>query len=347
MEIGSLVANAGTPLMWTGCFMLTIGNYLIGLMEYRIITRGHTWPKTTWNPMILANYASMAAGVGLLYAAEPILKKVADRPFELGLCFIVSAWVATYLLTVLVEWPFVAKAAGLRIAWKSLKISFWVQAISYTMLILIVHLTGSVSALTGLRNVPASEIKTVAGWVYYMDRETSDMHRVRLDGSSTEFVARFEYKPDPNWSRVTVEPSPEADHARVIFRSSQRQVILKDVGSADQSAPVDKRDDQGFAILGNDTFGRMATRKFRSYPNAYAGYWPREGLVVDDDRYALETPFLPMPWRNVIVLPDGKVVAQFGDVIVLIDHERGHVAHLALGQGGDVLIDKAKPDGQN
>ncbi len=320
--------------------MLLFGNFILAHFEHWLIKRKHGPSLTVWNPMIPANYTSMFSGIGLLYIIQPYLGAVYDEPFRYGLYVIGGLWLSTYLVTVLIEWPFVAKTAGLGLGKRSLTTTIWVQGVSNLGLILMVHLLGSVSALTGLRQVEPGEIKTVSGWVYYLASEGGDVYRARLDGSTVEVVKSFDSEEGSSWTRITIEPTGKGDRARLLFRESTDATVVDDnVGSAAQAAPVEYWLSEDVANLGNLTSGFDSTRKFRDDPVVYAGFWPREGLVINGDRYALETPFLDLQWRSPIVLPDGKVVAQFGETIVLIDHEQGTVAQLALGTGGDVLLD--------
>ena len=220
-----------------------------------------------------------------------------------------------------------------------------VQAYSYSILVLIVHLLGSVSALTGLREVEIGDISTVSGWLYFIDDHVGEVRRIRLDGSKLEVVADLEYKPSPNHNRVLIEPSEDGEIASVAFHdlTGETRLVMKKVGAAKQAAPVELRDDKGVAIYGNVTFGPYSTRRFVKAPHVRTGFWAREGLTINGNCYALETPFMAEVWRNLVVLPDGKVIAQFGEAVFLIDHERGKVAHLVHGTGGDVLIDLEEP----
>lgn len=335
----SLVANAGTPLMWAGFLQLVVGNYLLGIFEAWLISRklGQTCPA---GPMIFANYLSMMAGMFVIYNARPLQKLIEGDPFRWGPMVIVGLLILAWVITVLLEWPFVSKTAELPFGLKSLSLSIRVQTISYTGLIGLSYFLGSVSALTNLRHAEPAEIKTVEGWVYFMSSEKKEIRRVRLDGSRSEMVAKIT-PPTGYFVRVTVEPTSNGDRARLLVRSMNELVeVAKHVGEAKQAAPVERRLDGGAAMLGNLTFSIYSNRSFSPVPPVYVGYWSREGIMIAGRRYALETPVAAAAWRSAVILPDGKVVAQFGDAIVLIDHERGLAAKLGQGIGGDVLIDR-------
>jgi hypothetical protein len=340
MGSGSLVANAGTPLMWGSFFMLLFGNLLIAQLEHRLITGNWTKSSLAWTPTIPANYISMLAGIVALYFAAPIFEPIYRQPLKYGLAFVVGAWLLAYLITVIIELPFVAKTAGIKIGAKAIRTTLGVHLISYGILILIVHFLGSISALTGLRQVELHSMETDPGWIYYLDAEKA-ICRIRLDGTNKQAIKSAAFSDPIGWTRVTVEPTEKGDCARLLLRNTQSATVVIDenVGAANRTAPVETFTADGFAELGNLTFAHFSTRKFISGASVYAGFWPREGLVIGDSRFALETPFIAMSWRSPVVLPDGKVVAQFGDAIYLIDPSKGKVAFLVRGSGGDVLLD--------
>lgn len=81
--IVELLANAGTPLIWAGCFMLICGNWLIGHIESKLLGR-QLMQKFSSGWIIAGNYVSMAVGFGILWAAGPIHARVALDPFDWG-----------------------------------------------------------------------------------------------------------------------------------------------------------------------------------------------------------------------------------------------------------------------
>lgn len=334
----SLVANMGTPLMWAGFLQLVVGNYFLGLFEARLISR-KLGKECRVDHMIAANYISMMAGMFVIYNARPIQNLIERDPLRWGPIVMIGMLVFAWVVTVFIEGPFIAKTAELPFGLKSLKLSVRIQTVSYLGLIALSLLLGSVSALTGLRSADPRDVKTVGGWVYYLSTDMKSVHRVRLDGSKSELVAKVE-PPKGYWVRVTVEPTSNGDRARLLLRSMTDLVeVDKRVGEASQAAPVERRH-EGVAMLGNLTFSIYSNRSFSSVPPVYAGYWAREGIEIGGRRYAFETSLASAVWRSVVVLPDGKVVAQFGHAMMLVDHERGVAAKLAEGIGGDVLIDR-------
>ena len=101
----SAVADVGTPLVWGGGFHLFLGNAIIGLLEGSLLARVFCLPKrrcVLW--LILANYLS--AWIGMMLASHLFEKYATDIYTGLRVTWLLVA--LTYLLTLVVEWPFVA-----------------------------------------------------------------------------------------------------------------------------------------------------------------------------------------------------------------------------------------------
>lgn len=334
------VANAGTPLMWAGCFQLIFGNYLLGVCEAWLISRWTRKPCSSL-PMVIANYASMIVGIFIATASGPLQPEVARDPFRLALPTIGLFMAVAFVATIFVEWPFVAHTVSESVNAKTLAMSAGIQTASYLVLVLLTVTIGSISAVTALRPVEIEEISTVEGWLYYGSFDGKTVFRTRLDGSVSERILHFEEARDDN-SRVTVEPDALGEGAELWWKSRRdlKSERLQKVGSSNQVAAGERLQD-GRLNLGNLTFGPYSTRSFVESPTVHAGFWAREGLRIDGKTYALETPICALAWRSAVVLPDGKAVAQFGNAIFLIDPQTRQVAKIVEGVGGDVLLDKA------
>jgi len=127
-------ADAGTPLMWAGMFHLMLGNALIGVGEGFLLAWLFSVPrrKGVW-VMIFANYTS--AWLGGLFARGAIVQAL---PMDLN-----NGWrwfwcmvVVTYVMTLMIEWPFVAWCLRGKQDWleRSLSASLVVQSSSYVVL---------------------------------------------------------------------------------------------------------------------------------------------------------------------------------------------------------------------
>jgi hypothetical protein len=78
------------------------------------------------------------------------------------------------------------------------------------------------------------------------------------------------------------------------------------------------------------------------------GFWPIEGMTVENNQgkgryhFAWETLFSQWTMRNVIQLPDEKVIFQLGeDQICVLDPETRRIALLARGRGPTLVL---RPD---
>ncbi len=327
-----LLANAGTPLMWAGMFTLLAGNFCLGGIEAWLLSK---FLKRTIRPgaLILANYFTLLVGYGLLTLAAPLLEPVQRDPIRLGLSVFLGLMVIAWVFTVLLEWPFVALATQQKLNRSSLLLSLKVQSITYVGMNVIALALGSVSAITLLHTNP--NLSTVPGWVYTVGPDIRTVYRTRLDGSKTERVAPITEADMKSFDRVFLRRSPDKRTARLVLtnRDGKETVLQERVGASRQIAP--------------DWDGRIAsgtmwvsTRSFLKDQRVSPGAWAYDGLFVNGDRYSLETPFLSVLARSPIVLPDGKVVFQFGKAVILLDPVTRGTRKITEGLSGDVLLDQ-------
>lgn len=328
-----LLANAGTPLLWASFFTLLVGNLLLGNIEAWLLSK---FLKRPIKPglLIFANYFSMALGYGLLTLANPLLEPVQRDPIRLGLSAFLGLMATAWVLTVLLEWPFVARATEQKLNRSSLLLSLKVQSLTYVGMNLVALVLGSVSAITHLHTDP--NLATVPGWVYTVGHDSTTVYRTRLDGSKTERIVQINDKELTSSDRVFLRHSPDKNAARLVLtKSDGKETILQDrVGTSQQIAPN---------WNGHVPSGTMwgSTRSFIKGQRVSSGAWAYDGLFVNGDRYALETPFLSVLARSPIVLPDGKVVFQFGKAVLLLDPVTRATRKITEGLCGDVLTDSA------
>ncbi len=325
-----LLANAGTPLMWAGMFTLLAGNVYLGGIEAWLLSKFLKRPIKP-DKLILANYFSMIVGYVLLTLANPLLEPVQHDPIRLGLGVFLGLMAIAWVLTILLEWPFVAKATEQKLNLSSLLLSLIVQSITYVGMNLIALVLGSVSAITLLHT--NLNLSTVPGWVYTVGPDMRTVYRTRLDGSKTEFVAEIREEIG-SFDRIYLRHSPDKRTARLVLAGSgETDIVLQErVGDSKQIAP----DWNGQVASGTI---RLSTRSFIKDQRVSAGFWAYEGLTVKGNRFALETPFLSVLARSPIVLPDGKTVFQFGKAVILLDPVTRGTRKITEGLSGDVLLD--------
>lgn len=116
-----------------GAFHLFLGNALIGLFEGWLLARAFELPKRrcAWS-LVLANYLSAWVGLGLM----PFFFHKYGVDIYTGLRVTWALVAATYLLTLLLEWPFVTLCFRKAPGWfpRSVKGSLLIQSASYILL---------------------------------------------------------------------------------------------------------------------------------------------------------------------------------------------------------------------
>ncbi len=146
-------ADVGTPLVWGSAFHLFLGNALIGLFEGWLLARVFHLPKRRciWL-LIFANYLS--AWIGVMLTSYLFHEYATDIYSGLRVTWMLVA--ATYFLTVVVEWPFVALCFRNAPQWlpSSIKSSLLIQSASYALLFGGYWLLSSTSLYTGMKVVP-------------------------------------------------------------------------------------------------------------------------------------------------------------------------------------------------
>src|ERR1035441_6231561 len=99
-------ADAGTPLMWATALHLFIGNALVGVGEGLLLSWIFSVRKRKSIPvMIVANYAS--AWFGAWFISSTFVRSL---PIDLnnGRMWFWIMVIATYCMTLVLEWPFIA-----------------------------------------------------------------------------------------------------------------------------------------------------------------------------------------------------------------------------------------------
>ncbi len=348
-------ADAGTPLMWLGTFHLVILNLLIGLLEGTLLAKLFRLPPARAIPALqVANYFSTIAGWPILAAAAlPIYHALPMQPplFRVPLLLIIMAGVS-WLLSVLLEWPFCAWAlrqTGRRLT-SSLRASVIAQTASYAFLIPLYLLVSPTSLLwsADLNRRPAFARPPLAT-VYYLDSRDGAVWRVRTDGTARQRV---------------LAAAAHDQETRLMAVASRRPGFVQlcridqPNGAPAQSTPLPLSAHGGLAatvaqIQVKGTwldFGRVRS----PWPgeagawSLWLGFWPAEGVSVfykDQFRYrlALETPFVSWICRSASLLPSQQAVFQLGrgldSQIVLLDLPNRKLAVLAMGQGPAVVLD--------
>ncbi len=352
-------ANAGTPLMWAGALHLLFGNALIGLGEGLLLGWLFAAPKgKAILFMILANYAS--AWLGGVFLANAIAHAL---PMDLnnGWRWLWVMVGATYCITLLMEWPFVAWCFRGKRDWltRSLQGSLVVQSASYVVLFGWYWMASGTSLYTEMNIVAPADLSLPESvLVYYISPSDGDAYRRQLPSGEPEKVCEL-HSTGRN-DRLFVRPStPNANQWDLVARLETQDYRNPQIVVVKSNMPVGAAPDR----LGTErdyegtwfNFGEV--QKLGDAANSdwefRTGFWPVEGLwgskktAGERVGFSYETPFGAWSVRNAVQLPLDEVLFQLGhDQICAFDPGNKRVALLWRGRGPVPVIDKT-PIGAN
>jgi hypothetical protein len=364
-------ANGLTPVMLLTWFQLLIGNALIGIGEGLLLSRVFkTSGKRAVGTMILANYVSAWSGGILIALAEAEFGEayLGDQPLYRVGTLIALAIAALFVVTVLIEWPFVAYVlrGRSRLVLKALPASLMVQTVSYLALAPLFYLASSTGLFKDVRR-DASVVQQADAriTVYYIGMNGRDVYRKVLRGGPEERVGMVpETMTRPvlvlrlntgqtHWDLMVedvfsdeheiVSVVPEA--ARV--SRSPDAFVARNPGY-DEKYPtpyngLDAEKRPPLGCSGNDAW------HFR-YPRLFDFAW--HGLTFWNERtgheYAAsaEMPMLAWAAQSATRLPKDQVLFAFSGPkpqIVLLDMPSQRIGLVTLGRSPVATIDGAIP----
>jgi hypothetical protein len=339
-------ADAGTPLMWAEMLHLAIGNLIIGIFEGLILAWIFKLRKGICVlAMIPANYFS--AWVGGLFLNSKITTAL---PFD-----IYNAWrwiwvmvVFTYLMTLILEWPFVFfcfRKEPDRLK-RSLRGNLLVNSLSYVLLFGWYWMASGTTLYTKMNVVQLSEIKFSDHGLVYFISETNGVCTLNLNSHQVEKVyALSETNKD---DRLFVQKSTFDANNWNILDSAKKTVISSNLQAM---AAQNWRDTNDPNRIEGTWFNFGEVPKLgtagKSNWSFETGFWPIEGFSGENQKtgekiyFSLETPFIAWIVRNATHLPGDYIVFQLGeDQICLFETATKKIALLAKGQGPVVVLPK-------
>jgi len=287
-------ADVGTPLIWATFVYMFIGNALIGLVEGWLLARLFgARHRFTIAIMMGANYVSAWIGAMTLPGPLPTPQTIEDV-VRCWLAYIVLFVGVTWLMSVLIEWPFVAVCLPRtpHRAIKSLGVSAVLQSISYVFIVLWIYGASVDSLATETVLVSPRDIRVDPHFeLVYIGREGSTW--------KSDFQGRRRL------IAIAAPSDPAKFHELLMFPSFQ---------------PVDLRKESEREILVRTGF--WAFEGLRT--------WTQE---TNAERFALETPLTKWAASNATILPGDHVVFQLGlDQICLFELRTKRIALIARGQ---------------
>lgn len=327
-------ANAGTVFIFPILFHLVLGNALVGIAEGLVLAR--LFRRNAFlciGIMIAANYFSTwAGGFFLMSRIEPpsSLDLYSARPWILGMVGII------YVVTLLLEWPFVALCLRKSESWfrKSIWGSLLVQSASYVVLIGLYCSASAASLYTDLTVVRPSAMSLLKHvTIYYIAENDEEVCALELSAGESQTIGRVESSIHKESiflreSRTAAErwnllagAVPEDPNADV-------RIVAADL-MCTAAEPSSLGYDRGYQVprFRADTSGwqfRMVWWAGRLY-----------GKNAEEERSAevsMATPFVTWLVRHPTQLPNGQVVFQLGkDQICILDPDEKTIALLVKG----------------
>ncbi|MBX3730903.1 MAG: hypothetical protein KF858_17135 [Candidatus Sumerlaeia bacterium] len=346
-------ANAGTPLMWAAMLHLFIGNALIGIAEGLAI--GWWFRCTKWKCvliMVIANYAS--AWLGGIVIAQYLLPH--------GSLDLTNAWrwfwimvFATYVITLLIEWPFVAhclRQVEDRLK-KSIVATLVVQSVSYALLFGLYYPASQKSIFTNARVVPADAVELPESvLVYYVGPEENRVYVRALPGGEPDPVAAIAAFSYGEWLIVRPNESQDDTWDLVARYGPWREPELVKVLSAMHFAEVPvwkhEREEESYRSGRSYDYGptpRLGAAAesawdFSTWGWAGTGLSGRNTVTGKRTGIALETPFIAWRITHATLLPSDKVLFQLGrDQICVFDPVASTVTLLWRGSSPIPVIE--------
>jgi len=347
--------------MWASMVHLVIGNVLVGIGEGALLGWLFSVSLRRSIPvMILANYTS--AWGGGLFLRGAIVQAL---PIDLN-----NGWkwfwimvVATYCMTLILEWPFIAWCFRGTQDWlrRSVRATLVTQSASYVLLFGWYWMASFTSLYTAMNIVAPPDLALPESvLVYFIAPADGNVYRRSLTGGAGEKV--FDLHSQDKNDRLFVRPSKSDknhwDLVASLETKDRRHPLFVDVltnmlveAAPDWHSTFEPPTYEGTGFnfgeaqpLGNATHSQW---KFRT------GFWSGEGLRATDQttgqsvRFSYETPFGAWMVRNAVQLPSDKVLFQLGaDQICAFDPASRRVALLWHGRGPVPVIEKTdiQPD---
>jgi hypothetical protein len=326
--------------MWAGMLHMFFGNLIIGIGEGLILALLFKVGKLkSVLLLVAANYFSAWAGTFILHL---LIVPALHLDIYNVLLFLWLLVIFTYLMTLVLEFPFVALVFRKDAKWfsKAVKGSLIIQTISYAVLFGWYWLASDASLVTDTEIVNPSEI-TLPGDVviYYISPDHDKVYMRNLDepGPSVIYEHRdnkliglilFASKSDPN--RVDLEVSVET-------AGEDHSVVIKPAFVSRTSAPLNKTDglshQEAWRFVGNGLkLGDAIQSKWEFRLLPLSGVWGRQ--VHTDKVFHLYFETFLEHWfiRSAILLPGDIMLFQLGgDQICAYDIDGNKLALIARG----------------
>jgi hypothetical protein len=345
---GLALADVGTPLLWAGFLHLFFGNALIGVGEGLLIAWLFSVRKRrAILIMIPANYFSAWVGFFFVGGVSALLPMNLNNAWQWYWVMVVT----TYILTLILEWPFVAWCLRGTPDWwpKSVRASLAAQTASYVLLFGWYWLASDTGVYTQMWVVPPSQLSLPEHVsVYYISAKDGNVYRRPLSGSEEDKV--YDLHSTNLNDHLVIRSNP--DHSNFWTLAAQLTItnyydaasvsLINEVSA--QAVPVTRQDDE-FAFgdpapqLGTATNSNWVVSAPSWSDHMYYRLRKQSGPT---EWLGFSTPFCTWWARNPYLLPSDLVLFQFGDdQICLFALKERKLALLWRGRGAIPILDRA------
>ncbi len=313
-----VLANAGTPLMWTAFQHLFLGNALIGLIESFVLSSWFKIPSSV-GVITAANYVS--AWVGAILVVDRF-SKIPNITLENAGIWLWIFVAITFWISIVVEYPFFwfALREQKQSAQKAIKATLVIHGLSYFLLLIWYAQSSQISLLTQLDVVSAEQVQPTEEYVlYYLSPDGTQVVRSDLDGTNREIV-----KESIN-SRQYHKLEARQDDAGQFDLLTDSDIILSDFAIL---APTGYREFGAVSKLIETTNWNYETSVWAA--GGIRGYNKQEDLGF---HWAIEIPFAVWRIFNGTHLEGDFVVFQLGkDQICILQPQEEKIALIARGK---------------
>lgn len=338
-------ADVGTPLVWATAFHMLFGNAIIGVFEGWLLAKVFDLrPTRCMGLMVLANYFSAWLGLCIVDALARPQSVDIYNALRVSMTLILT----TYLLTLLLEWPFVALCVRRSPQWlgRSIRGSLLVQTVSYVLLFGGFWLVSGKTLYTTMKVVPSTELSLPAGvQVFFISTSDGDVYRMSnatpptrvydLNATNVGDFLRFQQsKRDTNeWDLVASTDRQRGNENAV-------PILLNALRNPSQEMWLTQQ------YWGWGTAPRVGSATNSLWQFAWAhwedlGMWGTNEKTGERLSVAFGTPVMGWPVWRAIHLPDDKVLFQLGeDQLCLLDTTGRRVALIARGHGPVATTDE-------